>query len=207
MFLTCHFATEGECCSWRTVGSVFDNLPAASVRFSGLPPTSVGLTWQGTFDCVGEPANIGFGAEFCLNGVPSVYAPQQDRVVTHAKWKTLTKVCDTTPEACAEWDYKTGLKNGLEMGEMQGIGAMPINLFSRNLHDEVDKDEGNCRTADKLTFVNGHRFNIHRNVMSDEDYALLLEYAMGDSNIEDIPEYLQKYEIEREDVLARRQLR
>lgn len=204
--LSCPSRSSDECCSSRTIGNLFNYDPVASIQFDGLPPTSVGLVWQGTHDCGGTPANIGFGVSFCVNSVPSIYEPQLNRLITHCKWKTLTKVCDTTPEACKDWDFQTGLKNGLDLGGMQRIGAMPINLFSRDLHDEVEKEKADCQMADKLTFANGHKFDVSLDVMNDEDYALLFEHAIADSNIEDVPEHLQKYEVEREHVLARRQL-
>jgi hypothetical protein len=145
---------------------------------------------------------------FCLNSVPPVYDPTHDRLITGARWEGLNKKknCDTSVEACAGWDYKTGLKNGLDMGDLQRIGTIPMNIFSRDNHDEADKAGEGCQVADRFTFANGHKFNIHTDIMGDEDYALLVEHANADSNIEDIPKHLHKYEVEHEGVLARRQL-
>ena len=206
----CTRIQEGQCCTNRPFETSHnptnDRLPAASSRFDDLPPTAIGLTFQSAGYCNSEPVSIGFGVTFCLNSVPSVYEQNRDRLITGARWEVPTKKCDTSVEACAGWNVNTGLKNGLDMGDMQRIGTIPMNLFSRDNQDEADKGGKGCQVADGLTFANGHRFKIHPDTMGDEDYALLMEHADADSNIEDIPKHLHKYEIQHEGVLARRQV-
>jgi hypothetical protein len=203
-------AHEDFCCTQRPFQHhttlYNDRRLGASSRFDGLPPTAVGFVYQTEGLCRSQPVNIGFGVTFCLNSVPSVYEPHQHNLITAANWEFLTKTCETSKEACDGWDVKTGLKNGVDMGEMQRLGTIPINLFSRDSYNEVDENKRGCQVADELTFANGHRFNISPKAMADEDYELLVLHAEADSNMEDVPKHLYKYEIDHEGVLARRQL-